>query len=376
MAKVLITVHLGRHFRIFGHYDYQVLLKMGHEVHIAANFIGDIDNFDHPDVVKHQIDFERSPFSLRNARAIKQLISLLNRHKFDIIHTQSPVGGVCTRLAGLLCRQNKTRMLYTPHGLHFFSGSPLLNWLLYFPIEVILSIFTDRIITINEEDFGNAKKYFFSKQNFLIHGVGVDLLKYQPQTFARKLELRSEYGYSHDDFILIYAGELSYRKHQDLLFKAISILKSKIPCLRLLLAGTGELRGVYEQQVERLGIVDHVFFLGYRSDVINLMNLSDVCVSSSRQEGLPVNILEAMATGLPLVVTDCRGNRDLIRDGVNGFVVGLEDENSFARSVETLYQDPEMREKFREMNLKIIQEYSLARVESEMKVIYGESLMQ
>ncbi len=372
MARVLVTAHFGRHFRIFGHYDYKVLLKMGHEVHIAANFNNEIDYFEDPNVIKHQIDFIRNPFDIGNIKAMKQLEELFDNIHFDLIHCQSPSGGAITRLAARKTRKRGTKVLYTAHGLHFFKGAPFKNWLIYYNIEKWLGRFTDCIITINKEDYIAAKNQLKIRDVRYIPGVGVDLNKFVPQTLEKKKELRKQYGYSDDDFILIYVAELNHNKHQDLLIKVVDVLKNKIPNIKLLLVGAGKLIEDYKQQVRDLKLEDHIHFLGYRKDVPNLMAIADVAVSASRREGLPVNVMEAMATGLPLVVTDCRGNRDLVVNGKNGFVIALDDVDAFADAIERLYNSQELRTKFGRANLEMIKEYSLENVIKYMEEIYRD----
>lgn len=372
MAKVLVTAHLGRHFRIFGQSDYKVLLNMGHEVHIAANFNSEIDQFEHTDVIKHQIDFDRNPFSKQNIKAFSQLKALLDKEYFDLIHCQSPAGGAITRLAAKKTRKKGTKVVYTAHGLHFFEGSPKKNWLIYYNIEKFLGNYTDCIITINDEDYKNSKEKLKIKDVRHVHGVGIDLDKFKPQAEENKISLRKEYGYKEDDFILIYVGELSYRKNQDMAIDVVNKLKKNIPSIKLLLVGTGELKKIYEDKVNTLGVQEHVEFLGYRKDISNLMTLSDMCISTSRQEGLPVNIMEAMATGLPLVVTNCRGNRDLIKHKINGLVVDINKINQLEEKIVDIYKSNDIRNKFKNNNLEILKKYSLENVEEEMKTIYSK----
>jgi glycosyltransferase EpsD len=371
MARVLVTAHLGRHFRKFGHYDYKVLLDMGHEVHIAANFNDQIDHFEDLNVIKHQIDFVRNPFSIDNIKALRQLEKLFKDIHFDIIHCQSPSGGAITRLAARKTRKKGTKVLYTAHGLHFFKGAPLKNWLFYYNIEKWLGRFTDCIITINDEDYIAAQKLLKINDVKYIPGVGIDLNKFKPQTIETKKELRKQYGYDKNDFILICIGELNNNKHQDLLINVVSVLKNKIPNVKLLLVGSGNLMDQYKNQVKKLNLERYIEFLGYRSDVPNLLSLSDILVSASRREGLPVNVMEAMATGLPLVVTDCRGNRDLVKDNQNGFVIGIDDVDGFANEVDKLYKSEELREKFGEKSLEFIKDYSVENVMKEMREIYS-----
>lgn len=369
MEKVLFTATVDGHILNF-HVPYLKWFKeQGYEVHVASNGDSDIPFAD----VKYNIPFERSPYKLANLKAYKQLKKIINDNSYKLIHCHTPMGSVLTRLAARNARRKGTKVIYTAHGFHFFKGAPIKNWLLYYPVEKWLSRYTDCLITINDEDYQCAVKKNF-KAGFIkkVNGVGVDLNKFTPQTDEKKKKLRKKYGYYENDFILIYVAEMSYRKHQDLLINVVNILRTRIPNLKLLLVGTGNLLNKYKEQAKSLKLEKYINFLGYRKDVPNLMTIADVSVSSSRQEGLPVNVMEAMATGLPLVVTDCRGNKDLVVNDENGFVVGIDDVDSFSDAVEKIFKSKDLRIRFRKRNLEIIGKYSLEKVKQEMKEIYGE----
>lgn len=347
-----------------------MLIEQGHKVDVAFNIVQEVN----PELKKlgcqiHNIEFQRTPFKKENFLAWKKVKKLVQDEKYELLHLHTPVASFITRLA---CRNiPNIKKVYTAHGFHFFKGAPLKNWLLFYPMEMIAAKWTDILITMNDEDYLISKKIMGNKKSvFKVHGVGIDLKKFSPQTSEIKDEIRKSYNFKKDDFILIYAGELSYRKHQDLIINALNLLKSKIPNIKLLLAGTGPLLDEYNQRVEQLKLEDNVKFLGYRNDVNKLMLLSDVAVSSSRQEGLPVNVMEAMATGLPLIVTDCRGNHDLVSNEENGFVVGLNDYEQFANAIFKLYMDVNLREKFSEKSLEIVRNYSIEKALDEINSIY------
>lgn len=316
----------------------------------------------------HEMPFSRSPLRIKNLVSFLKLKKLVEAGNYDIIQCHEPVGGLMGRTIGKIC--DKT-VHYTAHGFHFFKGAPLKNWLIYFSVEKWLSKYTDLLITINKEDYNTAiERNFKAKRIELINGIGIDLNKFTPQNVEIKKQLRTEYGYGENEFILIYAGELSYRKHQDLLIDVVGLLKTEIPNIKLLLAGDGAFLNKFKKQVDELGINQNVEFLGYRKDISKLMLMSDVAVSSSRQEGLPVNVMEAMATGLPLVVTDCRGNSDLVTDDMNGNVIKMDDVDGFCKSIKQLYYSEELREKYRRNSLENIKLYSLQNVLKEMKKLY------
>jgi glycosyltransferase EpsD len=369
MKKVLFTATVSKsHIKVF-HIPYLKWFKdNGYEVHVAAK--GDDEDVPYCDKF-FNIPFERSPFKIDNIHSFIELKKLMGEHKYDLIHCHTPMGGVLTRLAARESRLKGTKILYTAHGFHFFQGAPKKNWIVYYPIEKWLSKHTDCLITINEEDYRLAEeKKFKARRIEHVKGVGVNLDKFNPQNAEKKQQLRNEYGYKQDDFILVYVAELSYRKHQDLVINAVNDLKEIIPNIKLLLAGTGQLVDQYKKQVSAMGLDGYIEFLGYRKDVDTLMMISDLAVSSARQEGLPVNIMEAMATGLPLVVTNCRGNRDLVIDGENGYIVGIDDVNGFVKSINAIANSEKKREKFGKKSLELIEAYSLKNVMAHMEKIY------
>ena len=367
MEKVLFTATVDRHILSF-HVPYLKWFKeQGYEVHVASNGDSDIPFAD----VKYNIPFERSPYKLANLKAYKQLKKIINDNSYKLIHCHTPMGSVLTRLAAKKARKNGTKVIYTAHGFHFFKGAPIKNWLLYYPVEKWLSRYTDCLNTINDEDYECAvKKNFKAGSIKKVNGVGIDLNKFTPQTEELKIKLREEYQFDKDDFILMYAAELNYNKHQDLLINVVNLLKDKIPNIKLLLAGTGKLRKQYEEQIRAKNLQKYVKLLGLRKDIPKLLKLSDVAVASSRREGLPVNVMEAMATGLPLVVTKTRGHIDLVKHGVNGFVVGINDIEGFANAIEKLYKIETLRESYGKKNLELIKEYSIENVIEQMKEIY------
>lgn len=110
---------------------------------------------------QYTISIARSPFSPKNFNGLKQLKKILKDGQYNIIHCHTPMGGVLGRLASRkLRKQGKIKVIYTAHGFHFYKGAPLINWILYYPIEKLLARYTDIIVTINEEDFQRAKKCF------------------------------------------------------------------------------------------------------------------------------------------------------------------------------------------------------------------------
>ncbi|MHA7744962.1 glycosyltransferase family 4 protein [Priestia aryabhattai] len=370
--KVLYVTTISGTINAFLVPHIQALLDQGHNVDIACNITSPIkEQLLERGCKIFKIEFQRSPLTKKNYMAYKKLKKLIQEGEYDLVHTHTPVASLLTRLA---CRNmSNIKVLYTAHGFHFFKGAPLKNFLIYHTMERISAKYTDAIITINQEDYDLANKFKLKKPNsvYQTHGVGIDLNKFSSKDINEKVNLRKKYGYKGNDFILFYAAEMNSNKHQDLLINAVHLLKNKIANIKLLLAGNGPLKEKYEEQAERLGLQENVQFLGFREDISQLLSISDIAVASSRREGLPVNVMEAMATGLPLVVTNCRGQRDLVNNEKNGFVVGIDDYEDFANSIEKLYKSEELRQLYGKNSIEKVNLYSLDNVLEELKYIYS-----
>lgn len=330
MKKVLFIANLDSfiyHFEI-PHLKY--FKDKGYEVHVATDTEEEIPFCD----VKHKIDIKRSPYKVENLKAIKQLKKIIAEHKIDLIHSHTPMGGVIGRLAAVKARKKGTKVIYTAHGFHFYKGAPLKNWLVYYPMEKLLARFTDCLITINKEDYEFAKKKIKAKKIEYIPGVGIDENKFNfKMTEKEKLELRKSIGLKKDDIVLIYPAELSVRKNQTMLINVMEKLVNKNPKIHLLLPGKDSMNGLYQGMSEEKNLKNNIHFLGYRKDIPKLLKISNIAISTSFQEGLPVNIMEAIIIGLPIVLTDCRGNRDLVKNNVNGYIVKVNDVDDMVNKI-------------------------------------------
>ena len=363
--KVLFTSHTAN-FQKFNRPFMQMLREQGYEVHYASMGEEQIEDCDKQFVVP----FTRSPFTLSNVRAYRQLKEIVDHEQYDLIHTHTPVGGVVTRLAARQARQRGTRVIYTAHGFHFFTGAPLLNWLVYYPIERLMAHYTDVLITINAEDYARANRHFATNVVY-VPGVGVDSGRFIPKlTTGEKHALRRSLGLKQSDFVMVYLAELSKRKNQLWLLAALRPLLEASTEVHLLLAGQDSLHGQIERYLARYCLAGHVHLLGYRNDVHQLLQIADLSVSSSKQEGLPVHLMEAMFAGLPIVTTRCRGTTELVKDNKNGFVTGF-DKQVFLQRVEQIRRDPKLAHRLGEQSRLQAHQYDLATISRTMEEIYN-----
>lgn len=374
MKKVLFVATVVRlHLNLF-HLPYlRWFHEQGWQVDVAAN-----NDFDNPsDCVipccdhHYVIPFERSPFKKNNLEAYQQLKALLDREHYDIIHCHTPMGSVITRLAAGSARNKGTKVLYTAHGFHFYDGAPLVNWLLYYPVERLLSRRTDLLLTMNGEDHRRAQT-FRAKRTEMINGVGIDLSRFTEADPDQRAQIRTELGLQEGDTFAFTVGNVIPRKNQAVLIRAVKELRD--PSFHLFIAGDGPLEETLRELSRELGVEKQVHLLGFRRDVYRLSSAADLFLFSSRQEGLSVSVMEAMACGLPIVASSIRGNTDLIDPGLGGFLVEPDDAAGFADGIRRILADPDSRERMKAHNLEKIRNYSSEAVLQQMARLY-ESVM-
>ena len=372
MKKVLLVATVQSHICQFHKPLIDLLHEYGYIVHVAAK-----DNLaekngltlDFADKV-FDIPFERSPFSLKNIKAKKILKKVIDENGYDVVHTNTPVGGVIARLSARKARSNGTKVYYTVHGFHFYKGASKKNWALYFPIEKYLERFTDKIITVTKEDYNFAKAKFNCKIEY-IHGVGADANKYAPPTEEEKSTLRQEQNFSNDETIFLCIGELNKNKNQSTLIKAFANVVKQYPNAKLLLAGNGPTENVLKAKIKEYNLEDKIILLGYRTDLEKFIKLSDIIVSASFREGMPMNIIEGMISSKPVIVSKNRGHKELIKDNENGYIVNATDVDAFSKKMFELLLDKEKQIAFGKFGASMVTPWYADNVKQELKEIYN-----
>lgn len=332
--KVLLTATVQSHICQFHKPLVEVLHTHGCEVHVAAR-----DNLAEKNGLKldfvekvYNVPFSRSPKSLDNIKAYKELKRLIEKEDYDVIHCNTPMGGIVTRLAARKARKNGTKVYYTAHGFHFYKGAPKKNWIIFYSIEKIFSKITDTVITITNEDYQLARKKFYCNVEY-IHGVGANTKKFYVMSNDERQEIKQELGIPSDEKIILNIGELLPNKNQKIAIIAMKEIIKKVPNSRLLIAGNGREKENLEKLICENGLEKHITMLGYSTQIQKYLNICNVLITCSFREGLPVNLMEAMLCGKPIVASDNRGHRELIKNGWNGYLVQAQDASAFAAKI-------------------------------------------
>mgnify|MGYP000898861944 FL=1 len=328
VKKALLIASMASMLDNFNRDNIDTLLSLGYELTLASNFHTNQDSNSQEKTERFlrdmkekgakcvQIDFSRGLFDIKGQWKSYQQVKKLLKQKFDLIHCHSPICAAITRLCARKYRKTGTRVVYTAHGFHFFKNAPMKNWLIYYPVEKMMSRFTDVLITINKEDYYRAKYKFHAKKTVYIPGVGIDCNRFQNLGISRE-QKRQELGLSKEDIFILSVGELNKNKNHEVVVRALAGLKGQN--IVYMIAGEGNQKEHLKTLAEENGV--SLRLLGFREDICPLLEAADVFAFPSKREGLSVSVMEAMFMKKPVIASKIRGNTDLIKDGENGLLV-------------------------------------------------------
>ena len=368
MKRMLMVASVASMIGQFNMNNIKILQELGYQVDVACNFRDRsvwnndrvqafIKELKEKKIKTYQIDFSRSSKNmLQHMKSYKQLDYLMKKRKYDFIHCHTPIAGAIARL---VAHKNNIKVIYTAHGFHFFKGAPIKNWVLYYPIERFLARYTDILITINKEDYCRAKTFKAKKVEY-VPGVGVDIEKFKncKVDIEKKKE---ELGIPQNAKVLLSVGELSKRKNHQIVIKALAKLKKKD--IYYLICGQGKEENNLRYLAKDLGIEKYILLLGYRNDVDQLYKIADLFIFSSLQEGLPVALMEAMASGVPCIANNIRGNNDLIEETMQGTaLIDINNVQEVKRQIENMIREKKI--------LYLKNRFSIKEISNKMRKIY------
>jgi len=307
------------------------------------------------------ISFEKNMFSIKNLIISFKVAKIIKAESYDIINLHTTLAAFFTRLGIILSLKKPKLVINTVHGYLFDSKSSFFKKTIMLLAEKFTKCVTNTIIVMNSEDYDIALRHKLYKDNlYTIDGMGIDLSSFQPASFQDKINLRKEHSFKDDDFLLVYVAEFSKRKNQKFLISSMKrLISDGFTNIKLVLLGDGALLEELKVYTKELDIVDNVIFTGYTKDTCTYYKLSDICVSSSRSEGLPFNIMEAMSVGLPIIASNVKGHSDLVIPNENGFLFEYNDIDEFCSYIKTIYDDKNLLSKMSIKSQEVAKRYSL-----------------
>ena len=363
--KILYCASTTGHLKNF-HLPYlQMLARMGYEVIACAEqkaFLPGVSSF-------LEIPFCKRRTSLQNLKSLWRLYQYFRTETIAVVSVHTTLAAAIVRAAvWLLPRRKRPVVLYTCHGYLFSRQDGWRAWKYVLPEKLCAGV-TDCLLVMNQEDETIAREHhLYHKKLQWIPGMGVDFSKWN--LAESKETLRQRYGILEKQVVFVFAGEFSNRKNQSQLIAAFAKAFPKMPNAKLILAGQGQQLEACKAQAAQLQIAGDVDFPGQVQDMPTLYHCSDICVSASRIEGLPFNIMEAMYCGLPCIASEIKGHRDLLQQGQTGYLYRTEEQ--LVAAMITLYQEKETRERMGAQARKKVLPYRLEMVQPIIEKVYEE----
>ena len=350
MPSVLCTASTFSHIINF-HLPYlRRFRELGWQVSVACG--GDWRDIPYADETV-VLPLEKKMSSPANLRAAGMLRNMMEREHYDLVISHTSLAAFFTRWAvrGL---RDRPKVVDVVHGYLFDDETPAVKMLLLTRAELLLASKTDLVLTMNAWDTQWAEAHHAAARVEEIPGMGVELRRFQTAGETRQA-MRDKLGLAEQDVVLVYPAEFSGRKEQATLLRAMPLLP---PQIKLLLPGSGARLEACRALADELGVAERVRFPGQVRDIPVWLGAADIAVSSSRSEGLPFNIMESMACGLPVVASDAKGHTDLIGPE-NGLLFPRGDEAAFAAAVRKLAADAGLRAWMGQAGREKMQRYAL-----------------
>lgn len=386
MDNVLITASVASMIKQFNLRNVEILQQQGFNVHIAANFnnpgtitleqsIAFKKELEKLGITTFQIDFERGIGTVRGIlKSISQIKKVLRNNCYSFIHTQATISSMIVRV---IAHKYHVPVIYMAHGFQFYTGGSWLVWSLIYPLEYLLSYWTDLIITINDEDTHRAINKFHAKKVIEIPGVGINYNKFASDDISNdmKKDIRKKLGIPEHAFVITSVGELSKRKNQEIIIRALNEYKNKN--IYYIIAGIGNEEERLKQLVTNFQMIRNIKFIGYRSDLHEIYTVSDIAAYPSNMEGLMISGMEAMANGVPLLYANVRGIKDYNIDGITGESVNQRDIKSVIEKIDKLYNmSSDMKKNMNYSARKQVKKYEFENIDNKMRLIYSSFIKE
>jgi len=325
----------------------KTLQGLGHEVVAVCGFGPWVESLRKEGVPVEVVRMARELSPLRDLVSFFGLVRCFRKYRFDVIHTHTPKGGL---LGPIAARVVGARMVvHTIHGLLFHDRMPLWKRLLFWIPEKMTALFSDVLLSQSEEDVAMAvRSGLCSAGKVKYLGNGIDITKFSPPHSANSRQLtRQELGIEDADIVIGIVGRLVNEKGFGELFAAATELILKHKTWKFVIVGPKEggqrKDAISVSQIEELRRTGSVFFLDWRDDVSKWYAAMDIFVLPSHREGVPRACMEAAAMELPVIATDIRGCREVVKQNETGILVPLKDRRALTSAMEMLAADENRR---------------------------------
>jgi len=325
------------------------LKKMGFETHVVCTPTIDkfVENIKQQGHKFHVENISRNVKISNLYRSIKAVKSIMKKENIDFVHTHTPIGGAIGRIAA--SQLDIAKVFHTTGGWYFHENMPKWKQQIFINTEKWLAKKTDVIFSVNHEDIHTAKKLNLTPRDKIVYSgpAGVDLSVFKEISPDIKQEKSKELGIQKEDLVIGLVARLVWEKGFKEFIDTIFLVKKNMNSnLKIIIAGKGPQENEIKEYSKSKGLENIINFLGYRTDIPELMSLFDLYLFSSYREGVPISVLESMASRLPVVAFDIRGCREAIIHNETGYIIPFKDSKKMSQAVIELLNDKEKRISF------------------------------
>ncbi|MGG4488684.1 glycosyltransferase family 4 protein [Metabacillus idriensis] len=345
-------------------------LEKGYKVGVASNTQDNkLEELAELGVSIHHVPFSREITDKRNAGSYRIINKIIQQ--YHILHLHTPISSFVTRMAA----SKEHSIIYTAHGFHFNENGTWVTNFLFSAAEKLAGFKTNKLIVTNQDDLTAAHKVISKHKIQFVGGVGVDTSVYNIDNYSdsEKKNLKDELNLDPNKRVITHIAEFNQNKRQIDVVEACEILKQKTDNFIILLVGEGDDFRDIQKQIYDRKLDEYIKCLGFRGDIPRILSITDIGLLVSIREGLSRSVMEMMAMNIPVIATNIRGNRDLITNEENGYLVPIKNPSLLALRCCQLINNRTLCKQYGEAGKsKIEHQHSINHVLEQMEMVYRE----